>query len=394
MPVITRQHGRTVSMKTRTAAGPMLVPFVDLRQQHSLLADEIQQMVRRVLEAADFIRGSCVAEFEGAFGALLDARHVVGASSGLDALRIALQALDVGPGDDVIMPANTFIATALAASAVGARPVLVDCDESTFNIDARGVAGAISSRTRAIVPVHLCGQAADLGPLLDLAEAHRLYLIEDAAQAQGTRYKGRAAGTIGTVGCFSFYPSKNLGAIGDGGAIVTNDEALAARARRIANYGANGKYEHVEKGLNARLDTVQAGVLTIKLRHLSEWNRRRADHAGMYDALLADVDSVQTPFTSADSTHIYHLYTLRAERRDELRRYLTDRGIETGIHYPIPIHQQPAYRELGYQLGDCPVAVRLSREVLSLPMFPELTREQIHYVCESVRRFYTTNGQP
>jgi dTDP-4-amino-4,6-dideoxygalactose transaminase len=370
----------------------MIVPFVDLRPQHALLADEIRQVICRMLERSDFIRGSCLTEFEQAFGEFLGVRHVVGVSSGLDALRVALQALDVGPGDEVIVPANTFIATALAASAVGARPVLVDCNDTTFNMDARAVKRAISSRTRAIIPVHLFGQAADLDPLLELARAHDLHLIEDSAQAHGTRYKGHAAGTIGTVGCFSFYPAKNLGALGDGGALVCNDDRLATRARMIADYGAKDKYEHLEKGLNARLDTLQAGVLTIKLRHLQEWNRRRADHAAMYDSLLAGIKGVQTPDRFADSTHIYHLYVIRTPQRDGLRQYLESRGIKTGIHYPIPIHLQPAYRELGYQVGDFPIAERHSREMLSLPMYPELAPDQIRYVCDAVRCYFASRS--
>ncbi len=371
----------------------MIVPFVDLHPQHALLAEEIQQVLRQILADTAFIGGSWVATFEHEFGALLGARHVIGVSSGLDALRIALQALDVGPGDEVIVPANTFIATALAVSAVWARPILVDCDEATFNIDPRAVARAISRRTAAIIPVHLCGQAADLDPLLELARAHDLHLIEDAAQAHGTQYKGRAVGTFGAVGCFSFYPAKNLGAIGDGGALVTNDEQLASRARRIANYGAIEKYEHVEKGLNARLDTLQAAVLAIKLPYLKARNQQRREHAAMYDSLLGDIDEVRPPARFADSTHIYHLYMIRARRRDGLRQYLERRGVKTGIHYPVPIHLQPAYQELGYQPGDFPVAERLSREVLSLPMYPELTAEQIRYVCDSVRRYYAIDGQ-
>jgi dTDP-4-amino-4,6-dideoxygalactose transaminase len=366
----------------------LTVPFVDLRAQHAALADDISQALMAVVHRADFIKGAAVTNFEKAFAEFLGARHVIGVSSGLDALRLALHAAGVGPDDEVIVPANTFIATALAVSAVGARPVLVDCKPTTYNIDTSAVERAITARTRAIMPVHLAGQSADLDPLLALAERHGLKIVEDAAQAHGTRYKGTTVGTIGSAGCFSFYPAKNLGALGDGGAIATNDDGIAERARRFGDYGARTKYEHVEKGINARLDTLHAAVLTVKLGHLARWNQLRDAHAQRYDEALGSIPEVQAPLRSAFSTHIYHLYMIRVQDRDGLRGHLERKGISTGIHYPTPIHLQPAYKDLGYHAGDFPVSEELSRTLLSLPMYPELCDEQIDYVADGVRSYY------
>jgi dTDP-4-amino-4,6-dideoxygalactose transaminase len=356
-----------------------VVPFVDLKAQYDTIRDEVTTAVAAVFESSQFVLGDAVSRFERAFAEYLGSSHAVGVASGLDALSLALRALNVGPGDEVILPANTYIATALAVSAVGATPVLVDCREDTYQIDPALIEQAISSRTRALIPVHLYGQAADMAAIGAIAEAHGLPVVEDAAQAHGTQYDGRRCGTFGRMGCFSFYPGKNLGAYGDGGLVVTDDENLAERLRRLRNYGQRVKYEHVEKGVNSRLDSVQAAVLGVKLPYLDGWNARRAGHAARYSELLAG-RVLAVPARDPRSTHTYHLYVVRVANREAIVKSLAERGIQTGIHYPIPIHLQSAYRDLGYGPGDFPVAERCAGEILSLPMYAELTEEQIEAV--------------
>lgn len=356
------------------------VPFVDLKAQYRSIADDVQREMARVLESTQFILGDAVSEFERAFATYLGVDHAVGVGSGLDALRLALEALGIGPGDEVIIPANTYIATALAVSAVGATPVLVDCREDTYQIDPELIEAAISPRTKAIMPVHLYGQSADMDAIAAIAEAHGIEVVEDAAQAHGTRFNGRHSGTYGKVGCFSFYPGKNLGAYGDGGMAVTNDGEVAERLRSLRNYGQRVKYEHVVKGTNSRLDTLQAAVLGVKLPHLDRWNGQRAERAAQYDELLAGIGAV-VPIRDPRSTHIYHLYVLRVEHREEVQRRLADRAIQSGIHYPIPIHLQEAYRDLGFAKGAFPVTEYVSDRILSLPMFPELTVDQVERVA-------------
>lgn len=366
------------------------IPLVDLQAQHRGLEAEIMEAVRATITKCDFILGGAVTEFEKEFAAFVGAEFAVGVSSGLDALRLGLTALDVGPGDEVIIPANTFIATALAVASVGAKPVPVDCRADTFNIDVTLIERAVTTRTKAIMPVHLTGQAADMDPLLEIARRRRLFVIEDAAQAHGTLYKGRACGTMGEIGCFSFYPGKNLGACGDGGLAVTNDLRLAERMQRLRNYGQREKYHHTESGLNARLDTIQAAILRIKLRHLPDWNRARAEHAAEYRRLLGQIADCTPQTTSPDSTHIYHLFIVETSRRDALQRHLQTHGIHTGIHYPIPIHLQECYRSWNLGSGSFPAAERLAARILSLPMYPELSHEQIKYVVECVKNFYAS----
>ncbi len=364
------------------------VPFVDLKAQYATIRGEVQPAIDRVLENAGFVLGPEVAAFEEAFAVFCGTRHAVGVGSGLDALRLALAAIDCGPGDEVIVPANTYIATALAVSAVRATPVLVDCDPATYNIDPALIEAAITARTKAIIPVHLTGQAADMDPIVAIAARHGLAVIEDAAQAHGTLYKGRPCGSLGTLACFSFFPGKNLGAYGDGGMVTTNDPALDARLRRLRDYGQQRKYEHVEKGLNARLDALQAAVLSVKLPHLSGWNAARARHAERYRALLAGAGDVVCQGRSPDSTHIYHLFVIETEQRDALQAHLAEHGVATGIHYPIPIHLQAAYADLGHSNGDFPHTERLARTMLSLPMYAELTNVQLDAVVEGVRSFF------
>jgi len=364
------------------------VPFVDLAAQYDQIRSEVDAAIKQVLLRFDFILGTEVAEFEQDFARLIGVEHAIGVSNGLDALRLALIALDIGSEDEVILPTNSYIATALAVSAVGARPVLVDCDPLTYNIDVACIEPAITPRTRAIIPVHLTGQAADMDPILELANHYQLDVIEDAAQAHGTLYKGRPSGSLGRLGCFSFYPGKNLGAYGDGGMITTREALLAERLRRLRNYGQRVKYEHCEKGLNARLDTLQAAVLKVKLPYLSEWNASRARHAETYRRILSGVGDLRFQQQVAYSTHIYHLFIIETDSRDALQKHLAAAGIQTGIHYPTPIHLQSAYSDLGYRRGDFPHAEQLANCTLSLPMFPELSKVQLTRVVQAIRAFF------
>jgi len=363
-----------------------MVPFVDLKAQYETIRDEVRADVDSVFESTQFVMGEAVEKFEQAFANYLGAKHAFGVGSGLDALRLALEAAGVGAGDEVIIPANTFIATALAVSGTGAKPVLVDCTEDTYQIDPALIERAITPRTKVIMPVHLYGQAADLSAIMEIARSHQLEVIEDAAQAHGTRFMDRPCGTFGLGGCFSFYPGKNLGAYGDGGAIVTNNDEFAKKVNRLRNYGQKQKYVHVEKGTNSRLDTVQAAILKTKLKYLDDWNAARRAHATIYSDSLANNDLI-VPALDPRSTHIFHLYVVRAKHRDELQKHLGNCGIQTGIHYPIPIHLQEAYSDLGLKKGAFPVTEMLADEILSLPMYPELSEQQIEFVLETISRF-------
>jgi dTDP-4-amino-4,6-dideoxygalactose transaminase len=365
----------------------MTIPFVNLAMQYTVIREEVDRAVREVMSECNYVLGPQVEKFEKAFARFVGCEHAIGVSNGLDAIRLALMALDLGSEDEVILPANTYIATAFAVSAAGARPVLVDCDPETYNIDTSLVEATITTRTKAIIPVHLTGQSANMDPLLEAANQHGLHVVEDAAQAHGALYKSRSCGSIGTVGCFSFYPGKNLGAYGDGGMVTTNDPELAARMRRLRNYGQQAKYHHTEKGLNARLDTLQAAVLTVKLRYLPRWNEARAAHAEKYRELLKGVGDLVFQQKAPYSTHVYHLFIVETERRAALQEHLKAAGIQTGIHYPIPIHLQQAYTDLGYSKGDFPQAERLAERMLSLPMFPELSLQQIERVVDEIKGF-------
>src|SRR5579885_2538770 len=367
------------------------VPFVDLRAQQATIAAEVRAALDAVLDRCDFVLGQDVRAFEAAFARYIGVEHAIGVSNGLDALRLALLACEIGPGDEVIVPANTYIATALAVSSVGARPVLVDCDPETYNLDAGVVEAALTPRTRAIIPVHLMGRAVAMAPILAIAESAGLAVIEDAAQAHGAEDAGQRCGAIGTFGCFSFYPSKNLGAYGDGGAVTTNDSALAERVRLIRDNGQRAKYVHAVQGLNARLDTVQAAVLRVKLPRLDAWNQARARHAARYRALLSSVGDLRMPAAAAWPAHVYHLFVVETEARDALQAHLGEQGIQTGIHYPVPIHLQEAYRELGYAPGDFPAAERAANRMLSLPMFPELSDAQIERTVAAIRQFFASD---
>jgi dTDP-4-amino-4,6-dideoxygalactose transaminase len=359
-----------------------LVPFVDLKAQFRALRAEIVPRIMRVMEEASFVLGPDVARFEENFAAYIGTGHCVGVESGTAALQLALEALKIGPGDEVIVPANTYIGSALAVSAVGADPVLVDVDRA-YLIDPKLLEAALTRRTKAIMPVHLYGQAVPMDSIVEFARRYGLRLIEDACQAHGARWKGRRVGSFGDAGAFSFYPGKNLGAYGDGGAIVTDDAELADRLRLLRDFGQRKKYEHLVRGGNCRLDSIQAAVLDVKLRHLDAWNDARRRHAAAYDARLSKI-GVKPPPRLHEEGHVYHLYVIEVERRERVAATLRERGIATGIHYPIPIHLQPAYADLHLGRGSFPRTERSAERVLSLPMFPELTEKQIELVADAL----------
>lgn len=364
----------------------MNVPFVDLQAQYRSIKAEVDGAVARVVESASFILGREVEAFEAAFAEYVGARFCVGVSNGTAAVQLAVTACGLGAGDEVIVPANTFFASAEAVSTANATPVFVDADPVSYNIDVSKIEAAITERTRAILPVHLYGQAADLDPIFEIAERHNLLVIEDAAQAHGARYKGRRVGALARAGCFSFYPGKNLGAYGEGGAVVTNDAEVARRVRLLRDHGSERKYRHEIIGYNFRLEGLQGAVLNVKLKHLDRWNQLRRSTAARYGELL-NSSNLTLPREMPDSEHVYHLYVVQTEARDALQKTLTEAGVQTGIHYPVPIHLQPAYAFLNHQPGDFPEAERQAARVLSLPMFPELTEKQIMHVAETIREF-------
>jgi dTDP-4-amino-4,6-dideoxygalactose transaminase len=368
------------------------VPFVDLRAQYQTIREEIQEAIGQVLQETNFILGHHVSDFEEAFASYSGCRYGIGVASGLDALKLCLRAVGIGYGHEVLTAANTFIATALAISSVGATPVLVDVDPETYNIDVSKLETSITSRTKAIIPVHLYGQPADMDPILEVARRHNLYVIEDASQAHGASYKGKRVGSIGDLAAFSLYPAKNLGAYGDAGIITTNDEAIANRIKSLRNYGSIEKYYHSMKGENSRLDTLHAAVLKVKLSHLDQWNDMRRSIAAQYTRLLQGIGDLILPKVFDSTEPVFHLYVVRTKRRNELMRYLQENRIGTIIHYPVPIHLQEAYASAGWKRGDFPVAEQLSDEVLSLPIFPELKEEQIYHVVSSIRSFFLGRG--
>jgi len=367
------------------------VPFVDLAAQYATIREEIDEAISKVLRGTDYILGRDVDLFEEEFAAFCEARYAVGVDSGLSALELALRAYAIGPGDEVITTANTFIATAFAISHTGATLILVDVDPQTYTMDVSLLESAITDRTKAIIPVHLYGHPADMDPILEIAWRQKLVVIEDACQAHGARYKGKRVGSLGHAAAFSFYPAKNLGAYGDGGMVVTNDRWVAEYVRMARNYGQRAKYQHVVPGYNRRLDTLQAAVLRAKLRHLDAWNAARRQHAQLYGELLA-FSPVVLPVEADYAESVYHLYVIRVEDRDGLKSYLHARGVATGIHYPSPIHLQAAYRDLGYEKGSFPVTEEYARRILSLPMYAELTPGSIEYIAETIRSFVLEHG--
>jgi len=363
----------------------MKVPFLDLGASYRELQDEIEAEVLRSFRSGWYIGGPDIAAFEADFSAFTGARHCVGVANGLDALHLALRVLNVGPGDEVIVPSNTFIATWLAVSQCGAVPVPVEPDALTCNIDAGKIEAAITSNTKAIIPVHLYGQPADIDEVMKIARQHGLRVLEDAAQAHGAAYKGTSVGGHGDLTAWSFYPGKNLGALGDGGAVTTNDDTLADRIRVMRNYGSRQRYINEIQGYNSRLDPVQATALRVKLRHLHLWNSRRVRIAARYSTELADC-GLTLPFVPEWADPVWHLYCVRHPQRDRLRERLTAAGVETLIHYPIPPHLQEAYAELGYKAGAFPIAESMAETLISLPIGPAMTEMQVDYVIEAVVR--------
>lgn len=361
-----------------------MVPFLDLKAQYDSIKDEVLAAVSATLASTQFVLGKEVAAFEEEFAAYSGGKFGIGVNSGTSALHLALLAAGVKAGDEVITVSSTFVATVAAIDYIGARPVFVDVDPQTLNMDAAQVEAAITERTKVIMPVHLHGQPADLDPLLDIARRHRLIVIEDAAQAHAAEYKGRRVGSIGDLGCFSFYPGKNLGAYGEGGMVVTNNEAFAHTIRMLRDWGQERKYQHVIKGFNYRMEGVQGAILRVKLRHLDAWTEARRHHAACYNELLAGV-AVQRPVEMPYAKHVYHVYAIRTPKRDQMQESLQAKGIQTGIHYPIPVHLQKAYADFGYGVGALPVTEQAASELLSLPMFAELENGQIEAVCAAVR---------
>ena len=364
----------------------MQIPLVDLKAQYASIKPGVDAAIRRVVDNTSFILGKEVVDFEDAFAQYVGTEGAVGVASGTAALHLALLACGIGSGDEVITTSHTFFATAEAISQTGAHPVFVDIDLRTYNLDPSRVEDATTSRTKAILPVHLYGQPAQMDALSDIAERHDLWLIEDAAQAHGAEYNGRRCGSIGHLACFSFYPGKNLGAYGDAGMVTGNDEQLLARVRRLRNHGRTSKYEHQEMGWGERIDALQAAILGAKLPHLEDWTEARRAHAHRYTELLADCEVV-TPHEAPDVRHVYHLYVIRTPRRDDVLAHLKAKGISAGIHYPLPLHRQPAYLKQGYGDVHLLATERVAAEVLSLPMYPELTENQIAYVVETVKEF-------
>lgn len=366
-----------------------VVPFVDLRYQHQVIEQEVFTSLTDIARRSSFILGDEVQQFEQKFAQYCEARYAVGVGSGTEALVLAMQALGIGPGDEVITAANTFVATVEAIAHTGAKPVLVDNDPVSYNLDVAQIEQSITSRTRAIIPVHLYGRPADMAPITSVARRHGLYVVEDTAQAHGACYIGRRVGALGDAGCFSFYPAKNLGAWGDAGAVVTNSEETDLRVRELRDHGGTHKYEHRRVGYTSRLDTVQAAVLLAKLRYLDGWNDERRRIAQHYQESLSEVPGVICPTADRDNAHVFHLYVIRvpATQRDTLRDHLQSKGIATGIHYPKPVHLTEAFAYLGYALGAFPVAEQCATEILSLPMYPGLALTKVDYVTQEIGQF-------
>ena len=362
----------------------MRVPFLDLKAHHAPMFEEFDGAIHEVIENSAFAGGPFVERFEQEFATYCGSSYAIGVGNGTDALWLTLLALGIGEGDEVITVPNTFIATAEAITYCQARPVFVDVDENTFTMNPAELEKSLTERTKAIIPVHLFGQPADMDPILEFARANGLFVIEDAAQAHGAEYKGRKAGTMGDAGCFSFYPGKNLGAFGEAGAIVTNDPELRDQIQMLRDHGQSRKYYHTLMGWNCRMDGIQAAVLSIKLRHLDKANSLRREHALHYNQAFAGIDEVRTPFEARYSQHVYHVYAIRVQERDAVLRQLQEKGVGCAVHYPVPVHLQEACGNLGYQKGAFPIAENLADEFLSLPMFPELTEEQIEHVARSV----------
>ncbi|MBN1905424.1 MAG: DegT/DnrJ/EryC1/StrS family aminotransferase [Deltaproteobacteria bacterium] len=366
----------------------MDVPFLNLKTQYKQIENEVLPMLTEAMSNAAFIGGPQVTGLEKEFAEFCETKYCVAVNSGTDALRFALIAAGIGQGDEVITVPNTFIATTEAISQAGAKPVFVDILPDTYNINPGLIEAKINKKTRAILPVHLYGQPADMDAILKIAKMHNLIVIEDACQAHGALYKGKKAGSMGLAGCFSFYPGKNLGAFGEGGAVVTQDEKLAKQMSMLRDHGQEQKYYHAVEGYNGRLDAIQAGVLRIKLKRLKAWNDARRKNVAIYNELLSKINGITTPVEAKGMESVYHIYLILVDDRDGLQKHLAGKGIGTGLHYPVPLHLQKAYANMGFKEGDFPVSEKVAKRLLSLPMFAELTKEQIEYVCESIKEFF------
>lgn len=383
MPTVLEKKSEEIE-RSEDGAPRLPVSFVDLKAQYESIKTDIDAAIARVIGSTTFILGPEVAAFEKAFANYVAADYCVAVNSGTAAIQLALMAYGIQAGDEVVVPSYSFFATAEAVSVLGAKPVFVDIDPTSYTLSPSAIESVITARTRAIIPVHLYGQPADLDPIFAIAERHNLKVIEDAAQAHGADYKGRRVGALGHAGCFSFYPSKNLGAYGEAGAIVTNDEELARQLRLLRDHGSSSKYQHEIVGYNFRMEEIQAAVLNVKLPHLDGWNSLRRARASAYGELLSG-SALVLPREMDYAHHVYHVYAVQSEGRDELQRALAAAGVQTGIHYPIPIHLQSAYKLLGYKPGDLPVTEALCERILSLPMFPELTESQIQLVARTIQ---------
>lgn len=364
----------------------MKIPYLDLGRMHEPLKEQLEQVYHNVMDAQWFIQGSYCQQFEKAFAKYCGVKHCIGVGNGLDAIRIILQAMDIGEGDEVIVPANTFIATVLAVTYVGAKPVFVDADAETYNIDFAQIESKITSKTKAIIVVHLYGRIAEVNKLDDLKKKYNLKVIEDAAQGHGAIFEGKRAGSLGDAAAFSFYPGKNLGALGDGGAIVTDDEELQEKIRAIANYGSKEKYVHIYKGCNSRLDELQAGFLDVKLPYLEAWNDERRAIAGRYNAEIHN-DKLKLPKWDGGKDHVFHTYPILCENREDLIGYLHEKGIATNIHYPTPICEQGAYKEFEEEKDNYPVTNRICAQEVSVPLYPGLSREEQDYIIECLNNY-------
>ncbi len=369
----------------------MKVPFVDLKAQYQSMKGEMDAAIQDIIDRTAFIGGDKLKDFESKFAANCGVKHCIGVGNGTDALFIALKGLGIGAGDEVITAANSFIASSEPISSTGARVVFIDCDPVSYNIDIQKLTDYLDNHTngkvKAIMPVHLYGQIADMSSILKLAEKYNLKIIEDSAQAHFADYNGNKAGSIGDVGCFSFYPGKNLGAYGDAGAIVTNNDELAEKIRMLANHGRMSKYDHEFEGVNSRLDGMQAAVLNVKMNYILDWNKKRLQNALLYKKYLQDLPEIQLPNIPDQGSHVFHLFVVRVKNRQQLQAYLKEKGIASGVHYPIALPNLKAYEWLGHKPEDFPIASQYQNEILSLPMFPELTEEQIIYVCDSLKKF-------
>ncbi|MDR2017699.1 MAG: DegT/DnrJ/EryC1/StrS family aminotransferase [Syntrophobacterales bacterium] len=363
----------------------MNVPFLDLKAQYLSIQDDIKSAMQEVLEKTAFAGGPFVSQFEKDFAEFCGCREAVGVGSGTDALWVALLGLGIGPGDEVITVPDTFIATAEAISYCGAKPVFVDVEEQSYNMDPSLLEAAITTKTKAIIPVHIFGQTADMDPILEIAKKYNLFVVEDACQAHGSLYKGKPAGSMGNAGCFSFYPGKNLGAYGEAGAVVTNNPELADKMKMFRDHGQAKKYYHGMIGWNARMDGFQGAILGVKLKHLSPWNDSRRRNAAKYSELLSGLGDIVVPKEMSYARHVYHIYAIRVKNRDAFMNSLVEKGVNCGIHYPVPVHLQEAYSSLGLKKGSFPVAEKCADEFVSLPMFAELTDEQIEYVADTVK---------